>query len=603
MSTIANTSIFVETPRESITQKFLAEFSALPLQELITKYELYTCKHPTEPIIILNYSRISDKKCEVTNVCRGLVVETVEPFRIVSRGFDRFSYYDPIQKPNSNPEVIETVTVKEDGSLIFLFKYNSVWHLSTMHNFADDLLPQRTDINDKQTYAQLFVQIIGMSLNDFGNKLESEYNTIDNVMTFCFEMCSLKNRVVKKYDPPTLILLGVFGNEHGATELPIVPNIFTNIKNILSKKIIYEKEKENEGENISYNYLSTMLQKYCKSDMMFEGFVIQTKHNQRYKIKNPYYIIHHNLKYRSWSHATPQLIVPLILENTSDLVIGNVLDSVGNNPNIELELKARHTFYKERLSSEFRTVLAFVNDLFFANNNTSSISSESKVQYLNNAKAKNTVLYKRWLPLLSEIYTFKSTTQSLEKLEKTLYELYSSHIIKKIPKLFPTDPFIDSNHKNSYCKFDLNANHVKKNIGEKNNGLAQSTDLCFCGAKMVLTRLKYDLLRYKVCHCGVNIGIHRYNSGILLYICASPKCLCTHEINQLTALPLGITASIFCKSLRMYIHELINLKIKAKLSTRDESYKTIANIINKTENDTHMAKLGITDCINIILNY
>jgi hypothetical protein len=135
------------------------------------KFDLYSYPHPNpkENVTILNYGKINNpRQITVTDACRGLVVESTPPYKLVSRGFDRFI-------PNNTSSIISNIkraTVKEDGSLIFVWKHNGKWFLSTMHNFADGKLPF-ADF----TYGELFIQIIAQPLDTFANELLNQFDT------------------------------------------------------------------------------------------------------------------------------------------------------------------------------------------------------------------------------------------------------------------------------------------------------------------------------------------------------------------------------------------------------------------------------------------
>jgi hypothetical protein len=122
---------------------------------------------------------------------------------------------------------------------------------------------------------------------------------------------------------------------------------------------------------------------------------------------------------------------------------------------------------------------------------------------------------------------------------------------------------------------------------------------CYCGNNMLVTRLKYDLTRYKKCHCGANYGYTIYKSGTWLAICSDIECFCTHEVNQKTKLPLGYPANEYCKSLRLIVHSIM----KDSGLSKEECYQRIQTITGKSKDDAHMAKFRIEDCIKCIVEF
>ncbi len=122
------------SPRAAAASSFYRSVQELGLDEVITKYKLHSCPHPTLPLRILHYSFLHH--VEESNVCRGLVWNT-ETSQIVSRGFDRFVKQSI---PASEFQDVESCTIKEDGSLIFLFCFQGRWMVTTRYDFCDNLL-------------------------------------------------------------------------------------------------------------------------------------------------------------------------------------------------------------------------------------------------------------------------------------------------------------------------------------------------------------------------------------------------------------------------------------------------------------------------------
>lgn len=533
------------------------------LDKLVNKYDLYVHRHDIKPIAILNYGRNFNQNHDVLNACRGLIINTSfaeNGFKVISRGFDRFV---PMHIKMNEQISVRRATVKEDGSLIFMFKMDKKWHLSTMHNFADD----KVSFSD-MTYEQLFLEIIDQDLDIFGdNLLQSCCNISEEyqqVKTFCFEMCSLQNRVIRKYNTPTLYLLAMFGGEYGSVEFTVPPIKFESVN------VKHVTEIELPGK-ITMKQASDIVKKYSSEHdtMLFEGFVLQTEDNRRIKVKNPWYLIHHKLKYRGWIKFDSEIAIPLILDHLDDIIISNVIESMGGNIHVQNELLKRAAFYKNKIREEYEKIKAFLNNI--------SIHDISKRDYISKIQNNNP-----WKPLLISLYDNP----------KDLDNLWKKHCMQYGKQLFSI-PFVDSDH-------DLLGCELKSIIEGKNDGLASEHGKCFCGMNMKIIRLRYDLHSYKVCHCGTQYGIITYTSGSYLCVCTDELCDCTHEVNQKTLLPLGIPASNYCKSLRLYIHDLMRLRPDL---TKSQCYERISQITGRTPEDTHMAKMGIQDCIKVIKNF
>jgi len=535
----------------------------------------YYIKHPTEDLIIVTYNKITNKS-NMINCCRGLVLSASDPTNVISRGFDRF-----FPKFGNPKEIlsIKRATIKEDGSLMFLFKFNNKWHLSTMHDFADNKFQ-----SSGFTYENLFLQIINQPLNSFAENLINQFDEKDNILTFCFEMCSVYNRVIRKYDVPTLYLISAFGGNDGSNEYSINSNIQlpANVNHISEMVVPYKA---------TYLEILEIVKRISQNDISFEGLVLEVDNGdivERVKVKNPYYLIQHRLKYRSWITCTPDIIIPLILSNKINDVLHNLFEAISTDHIAQHNITKRVEYYENKISKIYSTVKVVVTQLI-------SMNISSKKEYRETAENLFPNIYNDWKSLLFAVYN--SPENVLEddcSLLKMLFVTYA----KSSAISLQTDPFIDQSHANHCCK--LTTSSVPKNLEDfENDGLSYDNAHCYCGSKMNIVRLKTDLVRYKTCHCGKQYGHLIYHSGTLLGVCSDPSCLCTHEVNQQTKKLLGIPSCMFCKSLRLHIHEIIK---SSKLS-RQECYKRISDIMETTPDNTHMALFGINACIKILINF
>lgn len=540
------------TDRETSINSFYDLLNKISLEGLIKSNQVYTCEHKDYPIVILNHKSSFKSKETCFDACRGLIIEKEYPHKVVSRGFDKFKHYK-----NSNNILINRATIKEDGSLIFLFriKHGNVykWLLSTMHDFADNKLQF-----GEMTYEELFKNIINEPLDDFANKLVEQCNP--NITTFCFEMCSQYNKVIKEYKTPTLFLITAFGYSNSSIEISIPRGLSLpdNVKQIVEIDI---------KENITFDDINLKIEEYVANDFSFEGFVLEIIDNgivRRIKAKNRYYLIKHILKYRGWISATPKLIIPLIFNGVDELILSELDEYDLLSRTCKNEIIKHRDYYKNIIESEKNNIINLVSTLI-----DFSISDYiKKISHLN----------KNLKSLLISIYNGYFNEKLFEK-----------YIMENISKLL-NNPFISKLDKVNHYDY----------IDQDNNGLSKNKYLCYCGENMVFTRLKADLTIYKSFN-NINYGTKTYRSGNNLMICNS--CLCTHEINKITNEPLGIPCSHYCKSLRLYIHHLMDrLSFENKI-TKSEFYKSIELILNCDEEEAHMAKLGIEECYKIIKHY
>ena len=289
------------------------------LDHLVTQYDLKACYHPSLPLVILNYNRTANKNSPYTNTCRGLILE-LDTWNPIAQGMTRFFDIKP-------DEIVPTsAEIKEDGTLIHMFNYQGSWLLATRHNFADDYVNDRT-----LTYQQLFEKISERPVGELGLSLNPK-------VTYCLEMCSKDNRIIRKYQPGVIYLLTCY--QQGIE--------------------LSEKEVDTEAAKIGWKrpnrYLVNTLEQ-CQlllaeeslKDPLFEGLVIKDKEGRRYKKKNRFYLDIHKLKYRGWKVALPKLVVPLLLHHSDKLDLIYEAISSGHDINIDVDLNIIRQYWTQNI--------------------------------------------------------------------------------------------------------------------------------------------------------------------------------------------------------------------------------------------------------------
>lgn len=547
------------------------------LDELNKSHNLYYKTHSNFDIAILHYGKSAHtNKTSNFDSCRGLVVELTPPFKIVSRGFDRFT---PKQEDLKTTLNVKKVTVKEDGSMMMMFKYDDKWMLSTMYDFADGPLAF-----SEKTYAELFMQIINQPLDDFANNLVDQFPNSNDIMTICFEMCSLENRVIKPYETPTLFLTSVYGSTDGNTEFDIPSGI------VLCPNV-------NVVDQVEFPQTLTVAEAYARvneiakssqSNLMFEGVVVQTIDGKRIKIKNSYYYTHHYLKYKGWTKCSPEIMVPLIIKDLDEQIITNVIESCPHDRElVGRELRKRRDYYKHIMNLELEKIKLAVSTVM-----TNSENNSMQVKnYAEALKQCDTNLFTLWSGLFFALFKNKFD-----------YNEYPKYFESNIKRVFDkSDPFLSTTHCKHCCEFTNDyATTIANNINQLDPLNGRSTDpyMCHCGSPMKLTELRTELHRYMSCHCGENYGYLTYGCWTNIMLCTDPLCTCTHEVNTHTQKPLGLPASDLCKSLRLEIHEIMNSSGLSK----DVCYDIIQKLIGRSKDETHMAKFNIDDCLKVLIS-
>jgi RNA ligase len=180
------------------------------LYDVIDKHELgvavwagyvRTQNHPTEPLVVLNYTnkaQYDNAWNEVTKKTRGLIVNVITD-EIVSRPFEKFFNWSQIPAHEQARLMIEPVeaSVKWDGSLGVLYGLHTGEHaIATRGSFTSPQALHATEV--LRTRYPEFEPILGL--------------------TYLFEIVYPGNRIVVDYkDMDDLVLIAVLDTETGRT--------------------------------------------------------------------------------------------------------------------------------------------------------------------------------------------------------------------------------------------------------------------------------------------------------------------------------------------------------------------------------------------------
>lgn len=161
---------------------------------------------------------------------------------------------------------------KVDGSIMKVWFYNSVWHLST--NGTVDAFTAGVNDSGSKTFGQIFERVLGMSIQDFGDSyLNSDY-------TYIFELTSPETRVVIPYDDG-IYLLAIRNNVTGE----YAPWNFTSMPASVSYPKVF-----------NLNSLDDVLKVVLVMSKDEEGIVVADKFGNRVKVKSPEYLAAHHLR-------------------------------------------------------------------------------------------------------------------------------------------------------------------------------------------------------------------------------------------------------------------------------------------------------------------
>jgi hypothetical protein len=270
--------------------------------ELHVKYK----KHAEWPIVILNYDQgRSPKKHVVVRECRQLLLEfvngvfTMDPCmtRVIGRSFTRFFNVNEDQEETSyvvNHMGEATFETKHDGSLIQLFRYGNQWNVATRNSFGEGSIVEE----GSTTWIQMVLTLLPITKHFFMNP---DYS-------YCFELCSPLNKVVREYKQDQLFLLAGFKLSNGEELNDYALDVLA-AELCVGRPVVYMVGTMKEA-------MEVIKMESCD----FEGMVVKIsapndQHVLRVKIKNPTYL---ELHHRMVGPMTWKRFVPIYLENEQD---------------------------------------------------------------------------------------------------------------------------------------------------------------------------------------------------------------------------------------------------------------------------------------------
>lgn len=227
--------------------------------------------HPSLPLVGFNYTELCQfgKVWNKTNLqCRGLILASSG--ELVARPFKKFFNYEELSADQKviNPQEIDYIATKEDGSLIIGFYYSGRWWFSTRGSFVS-----------YQAQAARVLWKVNPRYDEFAN----------TECTYLFELVGPSNRnVTRGYKEDELILLGIIhtqsGNEYGRNGIHRYAKLFS---------CNYAKEWTWNDELLQYVKSNT--------DPNFEGIVVTKKNGLRFKLKSNVYCQLHRVITGDWT--------------------------------------------------------------------------------------------------------------------------------------------------------------------------------------------------------------------------------------------------------------------------------------------------------------
>ena len=265
-------------------------------QKLTDVYGIKVKDYPEQKLVVLNYDQINSPKMEpIVQECRGLILDY--DLNVVCRPFDRFFNYGEADTDKMDLTGY-TYFPKLDGSLIKVYYWDGSWRIATRGTaFAE------SDVGGWGiTFEQLVLKAAGcLNLAQFSRKCSD--SMMNQSETYLFELTAMENRVVTRYNSPTLTLLSVRNNKSGE---------FAKMKyEIRLPQDFYNLNPAQEGLTIQ-----EIIEKADSLKNLEEGFVGYDREGvPRIKVKSAAYVAVHHIRGEG---LNPKRIAELVISGEEE---------------------------------------------------------------------------------------------------------------------------------------------------------------------------------------------------------------------------------------------------------------------------------------------
>jgi T4 RnlA family RNA ligase len=252
-----------------------------------------------DDLLVLNYNQIDSPKTNpIVMECRSLILEA-GTLRVVSRSFDRFFNYGEALNVMPVIDWSKAVTYdKVDGSLIKIYRHKGRWNVSTKGTAYGE--------SDCMGYGVTFKELV---LKALGCDTDSRFQLLMNQSllhfhnTYIFELTSVENRVVKRYEGYNLHFLAARNNETGEYETEYEREWLVDESCPLSKLIQQPKEYR-------FDTVEECLRTSRELKDLDEGYVVYQDGVPIAKVKSPTYVAVHHIRGEG---LNPKRVMQLVL--------------------------------------------------------------------------------------------------------------------------------------------------------------------------------------------------------------------------------------------------------------------------------------------------
>lgn len=284
------------------TQKLFKELGWEAATQHLLDNSSIIVKNYDNKIFVLNYNQISSPKLDdYVSECRGLILNHTGS--VLGRRWSRFFNYGEMPEVTSNFKFEgSSIFAKADGSTILIWynPYETRWEISTRGTaFAES----------GQGFYDSFKEAV---LDDGFHVSEEEFQefcleNLDTNMSYVFEYCSCKNRIVTFYETPQMVLISTIHNETGIEQSYEMDSL--DIKTLWSKL----SDNVKHIDKFEFDSLDDMVSTAKNLSSLEEGYVAKDINGLRIKIKSDQYVRVHRIK--GDAGVTPKTISGLVVEN------------------------------------------------------------------------------------------------------------------------------------------------------------------------------------------------------------------------------------------------------------------------------------------------
>ena len=244
-------------------------------EDLLSRYAIKAKRHPAHPeLVLLKYDQIASPFGEpIVRECRGIILDSSDDWRVVSRAFDKFFNHGEWHAAEidwATARVLE----KLDGSLCVLYAHAGQWHVATSGTPDASGDVHRGGVS----FRDLFWRAVG----DRRDSLPPPAGSA----CFSFELTSPLNRIVVRHTEVALTLLaGRWLRHAGQPEMPLeqaAAVVGGRFPMVASHALA------------SFGALDASHD--ARSPLSHEGYVVVDASFRRVKVKSPAYVALHHAK-------------------------------------------------------------------------------------------------------------------------------------------------------------------------------------------------------------------------------------------------------------------------------------------------------------------